>query len=337
MSTPEQPFFQSVKIDGGQAVPIYNLVSGSYSEEIELNGPMLLMSFNDSDSSLADDYGLREGAVIDVRMGDAGSNARAAYFASKFTIISSMPDGDHLQLTAIEKGVYDIKQPTARTLVFGGQTPTEILTALFPGYRLEVPADVRTAPVTYHVPAGSVPSLMLRKMAKELGCALWVARGTVYCIPYKSLLERSPKDGPIKLEYQGNTSRTDGYSIYSYQPAYVSARAARDEKRQYMTWDTVAGFQISTLNEGCPRVFLPVASLDTLDSAIWRFTDCMTADLSGCGIFAAGLTVGVRINRMSTESVIDESLPLIQAIRKVSHIQTPNNYRCAASVGIPEC
>ena len=55
------------------------------------------------------------------------------------------------------------------------------------------------------------------------------------------------------------------------------------------------------------------------------------------GIFAAGLTVGVRINRMSTGSVIDESLPLIQAVRKVSHIQTPNNYRCAASVGIPEC
>ncbi|HHO0939049.1 TPA: hypothetical protein ACRTTK_003085 [Aeromonas hydrophila] len=337
MRTPEQPFFQSITIEGGRQVPIYNLVSGTYTEEIELNGPVLLMSFNDSDSGLADDFGLREGAVIDVRMGDSGSNARAAYFASKFTIISALPDGDHLQLVAIESGVYDIKQPTARTLVYGNQKPAEILGALFPGYRLEIPAEVNTSPVTYHVPAGSLPSIMLRKMAKELGCALWVARGTVHCVPLKSLLERSPKDGEIKLEYQGNSSRADGYAIYGYQPTYINAEAARKEKRQYMTWDTVAGFQVSALNEGCPRVFLPVASLDALDAAIWRFTNCMTADLSGCGIFAAGLTAGVRINRMSSESVIDESLPLIQAFSKVSHLQTPNNYRCAATMGIPEC
>lgn len=336
MSTPEQLFFQSIKVVGGKDVPIYNLVSGSYTEAIELNGPIVLMNFNDSDSTLADNYGLREGAVIDVRMGDSGNNARAVYFASKFTIISSMPDGDHLQITAMEKGVYDVKQPSTRTQVFGGQTPTEILTALFPGYRVEVSGDACSDPVTYHVPAGSIPSLMLRKMAKELGCAVWVARGAVYCVSYKSLLERSPKDGEIKLEYQGSKSGTL-YAIYSYQPLYVGQQAARDEKRQYMTWDTEAGFQISGVNEGCPRVFLPSATPNMLDAAAWRFTDCMTADLSGCGIFSAGLSVGVRINRMSSDNVIDESLPLIQVFSKVSHIQNPNSYHCAATTGIPEC
>lgn len=338
MSVPEQLFFQSITIEGGQAIPIFNLVSGSYIEEIELNGPTLMMDFSDVDSALADDYGLRQGAVIDVRMGDYGAGNRAAYFASKFAIVSAAPDGDHLRVVAIEKGAYDVKQPAPHTLVYQGQTPEQILGALFPGYRVEVSPDVSPDPVTYHVPAGSTPSRMLRNLAKELGCALWVARGWVRCVSYKSLLERSPKDGEIRLEYQGapSSAKESSYAIHSYQPVYVQSSAAREEKRQYMTWDTVAGFQISQLNQGCPRVFLPVASPSILDAAVWRFVDCMDADLSGKAVFEAGLTVGVRINRMSKESVIDESLPLVQAIRKISHIQTPNHYRCVATLGVPE-
>ncbi|WP_429169425.1 hypothetical protein [Aeromonas hydrophila] len=336
MKAPEQLFFQSVKVVGGREVPIYNLVSGSYKEAIELNGPQLQLTLNDSDSSLADDYGLIEGAVCDVRMGDSGSNARAAYFASRFTIISAVPQGDHLLICAIEKGVYDIKQPVPRPKIYGDMTPAQILADLFPGYKVDAPQTASTQKVTYHVPAGSIPSLMLRQMAKELGCAIWLARGVVHCVPYKELLQRQPSDGAIKLEYQGNTQK-GGYPIYAYRPIYTSNKAAREEKRQYMTWDTVGGFQISAVNEGCPRVFLPVASLDALDASVWRFTECMDADLCGCGIFSAGMAAGVRINRMSSDSVIDESIPLTQVFSVISHIQTPNSYKCAATMGIPQC
>lgn len=336
MSAPEQLFFQSVKVADGKQIPIYNVVSGSYMESIELNGPQLLLTLNDSDSSLVDDFGLIEGAVCDVRMGDSGSKARAAYFASKFAIISAVPEGDHLLISAIEKGVFDVKQPVARPKVFHNMTPAEILGDLFPGYQIVVASTVSSERVTYHVPLGSTPSVMLRQMAKELGCALWVARGSVYCIPFQDLTARQPVDGPIKLEYQGNTAK-GGYPIYAYKPIYVGKQAAREEKRQYMTWDTEGGFQISAVNEGSPRVFLPVANLNALDASVWRFTNCMTADLAGCGIFSAGLAVGVRINRMSSESVIDESLPLVQVFSVISHIQTPNSYRCAATTGIPEC
>jgi hypothetical protein len=336
MSAPEQLFFQSIKVVGGKEIPIYNLVSGAYTEEIELNGPVLLLTLTDTDSSLADDFGVREGAVIDVRMGDSGSNSRAAYFAAKFAIISAEPRGDHLLISAIEKGAFDIKQPTPRTKVFGDMAPADVLAALFPGYKIEVAPGVSKDRVTYHIPAGSTASRMLRQMAKEIGCALWIARGAVYCFPYKDLLSRSPKDGPIKLEYQGGKSK-GGYPIYSYSPIYVGGDAARAEKRQYMTWDTVQGFVISGVNEGCPRVFLPVASPAALDAAVWRFTSTMTAEISGSGIFSAGLAAGVRVHRMSNESVIDESLPLQQVFGKVSHIQNPNSYRCVATMGIPEC
>ncbi|WP_279448419.1 hypothetical protein [Aeromonas hydrophila] len=229
MRTPEQPFFQSITIEGGRQVPIYNLVSGTYTEEIELNGPVLLMSFNDSDSGLADDFGLREGAVIDVRMGDSGSNARAAYFASKFTIISALPDGDHLQLVAIESGVYDIKQPTARTLVYGNQKPAEILGALFPGYRLEIPAEVNTSPVTYHVPAGSLPSIMLRKMAKELGCALWVARGDSPLRPAQEPAGAIPKGRRDQAGVPGQQLQSR-WLCHLWVPAHLHQRRSRKER-----------------------------------------------------------------------------------------------------------
>lgn len=332
MTTPEQLFFQSIKA-GGKTIPIYNLVSGAYVESIELNGPQLQFTFTDVDSALADDHKLREGAELDVRMGDPGNDSRGVYFASKFVVVSAVPNGDHLLVSAIEAGVYAVKQPSPRPLVFNQMTPSEILTQLFPGYKIGDNASQER--VTYHVPMGVPPSLTLRQMAKELGCALWVARGVVYCIPYQALMTRQRKDGQIRLEYQGDVRKVR-YGILAYEPIYVAVGAAREEKRQYMTWDTVEGLQISAINEGCPRVFLPVANINALDASVWRFVDRMQADLTGCGIFEAGVAVSVRINRVSTESVIDESLPLVQVFRTVSHIQTPNNYRCIATTGITE-
>ncbi|MGL4350011.1 MAG: hypothetical protein ACRCT2_05470, partial [Plesiomonas shigelloides] len=242
----------------------------------------------DVDSVLSDDYGLVEGAKISVKMGDSGSNTGAAYFSSNFTIVSSQADGDHLTIDAMESGVYAIKQPAGRSKVFLSMLPADILKDLFSGYPIVMGTTISAEKVTYHVPIGSTPSVMLRQMGKDLGCAIWLARGSVYCIPFQELLLRQPKSGPLKIEFQGSV-KSDAYAIYAYKPIYASQAAAREQKKQYMTWDTEAGFVISKLNDGCPREFLPVANLDSLDASVWRWTDRMTVDLVGSGMFSAGL------------------------------------------------
>ncbi|MGL5538840.1 MAG: hypothetical protein ACRDC0_16685, partial [Aeromonas veronii] len=61
-------FFQRLTTNG-QEIPINNISDGAYSEFCSMDGPQLILNLSDTDSTLADDYGLVEGAVIDARFG----------------------------------------------------------------------------------------------------------------------------------------------------------------------------------------------------------------------------------------------------------------------------
>ncbi|MGL6448802.1 hypothetical protein CF123_17835 [Aeromonas veronii] len=321
-------FFQRLTT-GGQEIPINNISDGAYSEFCSMDGPQLILNLSDTDSTLADDYGLVEGAVIDARLGHTYSGGDD-YFASSFTVVSATPTGDHLVIEALESGVFAVKQPEPAPRAFVGVTIKSILQAAFPGYTIE--GATSTDRMSYHVQVGATVSAMLRRLSADTGHAIWVARGVVHCIPFSELLNRADKEEPITLEYDGYQSK---YPIQSYKPIYNSAAGDRAAKRHYATWDTVGGVIAGGQNAGSPRVMLPAATPRSLNEGIWRIDPCLDATLFGNARYKAGMTVGVRLNRLSTESVLDESVPASQTFISVTHRTVGHAYSCIASLGVP--
>ncbi|WP_187172472.1 hypothetical protein [Aeromonas hydrophila] len=323
---PQQRFFQQIKINGKEA-PIFNLTRGVYIESIGLDGPQLVLHLNDRDSNLRDTMRLVSGAELELTMGDV-SGRGDAYFKSSFVVVSIHPNGQNLRVEALDAGVFALKQPVPAPRFFIGVRVKDMLTDLFPGYTIQTPL---TARVTHHITMGATPASVLRKLESDLGAALWVSRGVVYCIP-RNMLGGQEKGFPT-LEYQAQQTQ---HPIQAYKPLYEAPTAAREVRRNYASWDTVGGLLVSQVNPGSPRKFVPGASLDELDKMGATTVPAMICDMPGNGIYTAGMTVGVRLHRMNREAVLDESMPPKQVIMTVSHIDESNEYKCKLTTGVSQ-
>lgn len=324
----QQLFFQSVKVNGKE-IPIFNLDSGTYVENINLEGPLLILNFFDVDSSLRDDYKLVDGAVLSVKMGDV-SGRGDVYFTTDFVVGHPIVQGDKIRIEAVEKQVFKLKKPVSTPMFFNGVRIADILSELFVGYKINVANDLTMKQRLYHhVTHGSTPAVMLRKICRDLGCAIWVARGTVNCAPLK-MLGNQEKDYPV-LEYQ--TSKTN-HPIYAYQAIHVGEAAARQTQRCYMSWDPVNGMQKSTAHPDAPRKILPKVPLESLNNLHIHVVPRMLADLLGNGTYTAGMTVGVKLGRYSEGAPLDESMPARQLITVVSHIEDKKSYKCKVTTGV---
>lgn len=328
MANKQQLFFQSITVNGRE-IPIFNLNSGTYIEGISLEGPLLILNFYDVDNSLRDDYGLVDGAILSVKMGDVTARGDV-YFTTDFVVGHPIVDGDNLRIEAVEKQVYAIKQPVIKPMFFNGERVAEILAELFVGYAIEVANATSMKQRLYqHVAANSTPAAMLRTICRDMGCAIWVARGKVYCAPL-NMLGNQEKNYPI-LEYQTNKSL---HPIYAYQAIHVAEAAARQTQKCYMSWDVVNGMQKSTAHPDAPRQILPKVPLESLNNLHIHVVPRMLADMLGNGVYTAGMTVGVRLNRYAQGAPLDESMPARQLITLVSHIEDKKSYKCKVTTGV---
>jgi len=329
MAELQQLFFQKITVNGTE-IPIYNLDSGTYIEGINLEGPLLILNFYDVDGTLRDNYGLVDGAVLSVKMGDPNGRGDA-YFTTDFVVGHPIVQGDRLRVEAIEKQVYALKQPVKTAMFFNGDKIADILAELFAGYKISIASNATSMKnkLYQHVTAGSTPAAMLRKVCRDLGAAIWVARGTVYCAPL-TMLGNQEKDYPV-LEYQGQ--KTD-HPIYAYQAIHVAEAAARQATKCYISWDIVNGMQKSTANPDAPPQILPQVPLEALNNLHVHVVPCMLADMLGNGSYTAGMTIGVRLNRFSENAVLDESMPARQLITLVSHIGDKKSYKCKVTTGV---
>lgn len=321
---PQHRFFQELKINGQEA-PIFNLVRGVYIEDTNLDGPQLILTLNDLDSTMRDGMRLVSGATLELAMGDVNGRGRA-YFKSTFIVVSIKPDGRRLRVEALEAGIFALKQPAPKPRFFIGVRVADMLADLFPGYKIQTTFTTRK--VTHHITASATPGSVLKKMERDLGAAIWVARGTVYCIPRNML--GGQKDGYPVLEYQAQRT---AHPILGYKPLYEAPNAEREVQRNYMSWDTVAGLMVSQVNPEAPRRFVPGATLDELDGMGANTVPALVCDMPGNGTYMAGMTVGIRLHRINRGYVLDESLPAKQVIMTVSHIDENNEYRCKLTTG----
>lgn len=327
MTDRQQYFFQQIKI-GSKEVPIQSVSRGVYIEALNLDGPQLILMLNDTDSSLRDDLGLVDGVKLSVKMGDPNGRGDA-YFSVDFVVVHVRAESTQIRVEALEATMHALKQPVTRPMVFNQMRPAAILTSLFPGYKVQ--SEAIKDKLTYHVTMGATPSSVLRIIQRDLGAAIWVARGTVYCIPY-AMLGNQKETYPV-FEYQSQASM---HPIFAYAPMHKAEAAKRTVQRCYMSWDTTKGMMMGTKHPDAPRAYLPNVPFHVLDNAAAHAVPYLLCDMHGNGTYTPGMTVGIQLHRHNQDRVVDESMPRKQMIMTVSHIQERSAYKCKVTTGVSQ-
>ena len=194
-------FFQEIKIDG-ELVDQQDIIEGTYIERMNLTCPKILLKFFDKHKQLQDDFGLKNGSVIDVTFGDVDGRGDSLY-KDRFIVGSNRSEGNYLLIEATQQDIHHIKQPAATPLMFVNKTPAQILKRLLPDLKLNIGSF--SIPGTYHVMSGSTIAIMLKQMRSDYGGAMWILRGVLYFHPLKLMMSRKHD---FIFEYARSNSET---------------------------------------------------------------------------------------------------------------------------------
>jgi len=166
-------FKKFIHVRSGKEFDIGFLRESNYIETLGLDGPKLIMSWDDPNRYLKDELQIREQDEIEAHLSDDwamdGMNVK-----QKFTVMVDPSADRFLKLNLMASPVFKLKTLSDKTRIFRQRGVAEIIGAVSAGFRI----DAGKFPVVedYHCIAGERPSAMLRQIAGEQGGHLWFGR-----------------------------------------------------------------------------------------------------------------------------------------------------------------
>lgn len=316
------PFFQSLEINGLNA-GVSNFIEGTYIERMNLTCPKLILKLEDKDKLYQDNGKLVAGARLTLRLGDIDSRGQAL-FKESFIVGSCSSDGPILNVEALQEDIYRIKQPLSIPHFFVNKSIIEIISFIFPNYKIE--HDNFVEKVTYHCLTNSTYSMMLEQLSSDFGAAIWLNRGVVHI---KKLNAVMAQDEAFKMDFNQNLSKNN--TIRKYDSYHKEKSKLRLLSKDFFSWTIQNG--VKQLSSNKPRVFLSNRSESQLHNNNLFLINITESLLAGNGDFTCGKTVKLMLTRFSQESVLDESVPGKQIMLGVRHYQKRNAYLCACELG----
>lgn len=317
------PFIQSFKI-GDLNAGVEKIIEGTYIERINLTCPKLILQINDSDRLYQDDGGLKIGSKITLSMGDIDARGNAL-FQDEFIVGSCFEKDGVLVVEAMQKDIFRIKQPLPEPQFFVDKSPVEILKAIFPHHKID--ADQYHLKCTYHCLTNATLSMMLERLKRDLGAAIWLSRGIVYL---KSLKLLSDKQAAFKMDYLKNAS--DNPLIQQYEIYSPEQLQRRKYERDYYTWNIVDGIESISIKQ--PKQYLSCLSEKLLRNHNLFLVPVLEALLAGDGNFSAGQVVHLSLLRLNEEAIFNEAVPAKEIILGVRHYQKRERYLSMCEFGV---
>lgn len=316
-------FFQSLAING-QEQGTSMLSEGTYIERMDLTGPKLMIRCSDRHKFLQDQAELQNGSLLEMGIGDAEGRGDV-FFKESFIVGSNWGEGDQLHIEALQADIHRIKQPEKKPVFFIDKNPRQILSEIFPGYKLAIDPGFESK-WTYHCIPGSTLALMLERMRADYGAAIWLSRGTVYV---KKLLELESQKDAHTFEYMRPHSanpRIEGY--HRYNP---NKSVAREVCRDYLCWDLKKG--MIKHGHDLPPAFLSHSQKPFLNACNLAPVGVMDCHLAGDGRFSPGMMIKLELNQLLPDAIFDESVPYRQLILGVRHWQQGTRYISVCEMG----
>ena len=323
MSELMHPYLQSLKIDGKE-INLSTVEVFTYMEAADLSGPSIILSLLDEYSIIRDDVGLKAGSEVTCELASFLDDTVEA-FTETFTVAVHPINNGVITIEAMQKDCFELKQPAGKPQFFVNKTPEDILKALLPTLDVDCQAS---SEVTYHLNSGTLPTMLIRQMARDHGAACWIARGTVYFVPYKKLAGQSGY-----LKYGKNSPDAD-VEIYGSSVINNQSHYERTTQKHWMSQSLDKGLITASEYADKEIVMLPQMGQSQLDNQSVYLQPKLDIELLGRGELMPTMALDVEFVKFNSNSEVDESIESTLIVHHVSHYQRGKHYLTRAILGV---
>ncbi|EKQ3696079.1 hypothetical protein QRC94_003785 [Vibrio vulnificus] len=317
MSRHEHQLVQSITYKG-EELDLSFLSEATFIETTTLDGPKLILEYDDKEKYLRDDLAIKEKATFTIVLSDP-VNVDVLNWEAEWMVMT-MPTGEGGAITfnLLLKQLHKLKQPSPIARCFVKEPVSKVLRQLAP----DMPLDVGTFPIRldFHLLPAQRPSRLIRQMAKELGALVFIRRGTLVFRTLKELQERAPT-----YLYHYNDTRQK-YQISQYTTPNDSSLIEDLTQRRFVGWDDKKGMVYSGKHSSAPIEHSGITSRFVLDNLSKAPIPVLDAYMFGNGGLRAGDAIEIIWNRSDLERPIDESLPTLIVIGLTAHSYKGNKY-----------
>jgi len=299
----------------------------SFVETIDLSGPRLILTFDDTYSIIRNVMKIKVGDVLKCALADM-MHENKLNLTADFQIMSMPVDGELVTINCLQKEIADLKKPSVNARLFsngGGMDVIGILKALTSFKDFDAPDPIALLN-PYHLLPGERPSLLLRQLAMEHALVIYAFRGKL-CV--KTMAAMFGQSLPENV-FQYKNPDAD-YQIVDYKHVNREALIADRVARKYVGFSLTDGI-LSSGNYGDQPPEITAADsqavLDNLSKIAIPVLDIITW---GAGSIGPGLPMKFQWNMDDKwkDSAIDESLPTSAIVGTVAHYSAgASNYFC---------
>ncbi len=317
----EDYFLQAVKLirNGVEAgtFDLSFLKEVTFVETIDLSGPRLMMTFDDTNSIIRDDMKVKERDVLQIRIADVWE--RDGIDQTVQFVIWTMPNrANMVTLNCMQRNVDLLKQPAKDSILFPKASIETILKRLAPGLKYNVGSF--PALEAYHLLPGERPTRLLRQIAKERGGLCFYRRGSIVFQKLGELLKKEAKH-----TYEHDNRRAKNQIVYFTRDNAKALIKDRVE-RNVIGWDMVKGIMKSGKKTTKPPEFVSVCNMPTMNNLTEIPYPAIDFIALGNGAFVPGMPISLKWNAARVDAPIDESLPAKVVIGTVAHYYSSQKY-----------
>jgi hypothetical protein len=309
----------------GQEIDLSLLFTCAYIEFMNLEGAQLMAEFNDYESLVRDDYGVKAGTVLEVEFDDFSNDS----FTEKFVVLArdSAKTGS-VMVSAMQSWVAATKTPAKRPQFFVERSIEFIVKALMPDVG-EWDIESISGTFTYHLLPDMTPSQLIRKIERDLGVRVYVLRGVAYIKKCETI---QGHDSTVTLEYNNPAAK---YPIAALSPFDLSRVWAREIGKAYFSWSMTGGMVGDQSLDGTP-VFFPHRAAPELKNLSRQFMPALNLNSFGSLQMTPAQKISMIFHRHDIDKVVDESLPDEGIISRITHYQRGLVYSCNIEVSTYE-
>ncbi len=326
----EDYLIQEVKlIKNDKILDLSFLKEATFVETIDLSGPRLMMLFDDFDSIIRDEIGVKERDLLEIRLADVWARDNLDK-TLRFTILTMPNEGPRVKLNCMQADIVAMKQPAKDSILFTRKPVESIVRRLAPGLKYEIGSF--PALEDYHLLPGGRPTKLLRQIAREQGAVCFFRRGTIVFKKPSELLKVVPKVPDHVYEYDNPTAPNQ---IAHF--TRVNAKSVLQDRieRNIIGWDMTKGLVKSGKKTTAPPEFVSLHNMPTMNNLTDMPYPAIDFTALGNGLLVPGMTLKLVWNTAKDNAPIDESLPAKVIIGVVAHHYSAQKYRMRVKGVLP--
>lgn len=321
MAKYESVLVQSLALDN-EEIDQSRLIEATYIECIDLSGPKLILKLNDMDSTLRDDFGLKEGSLIHAQIGSP--NGSESILELDFSVVSYSNDENILSVNCLLKAIFDLKFQPDSAVFYVNKKVDAIINDLLP---LKLTSDSIPQQQTYHLTPNITKAQLLRQICRENDLLMFVSRGELHVKKRENIMKPSPK---FTYEYMAEGAE---YSIRNYSILRLAEHYRKKMQRRHIGWSMTDG-PIDSGKTGAP-VLSSLPSKEQLVALSAYSLPIIEFSAIGNDALTVGMTLKLILHRHFVDKVIDESIPETLFATRVCHHQLGMAHTSVVELGVP--